>query len=128
MQTFQAHVEGFGNPEIVAIMMKKLDSGQNLREALLINRNGINNGEFIHYLCIERERFLSQYEYSLENLEKFFQVRFCEVRRCRLNNLSSLTFENGAKWGPDVVYINTIVRKDRRSTVNYVRITQTLIK
>lgn len=117
MQTIKAHIEGFGNPEFVAIMMKNIDSGQDLHRALCVNRGGINNGEFIHRACVERERFLRVFPYSRENLEKFFQVRFCEVRRCRVNNRASLTFTNGAKWGQDVVYIH-----ERQDIIYYTRI------
>ena len=58
MQKILSHIEAFGAEEFIAIMIKKIDSGQNLQEFLCINRKGINNGTFIHQACLELEKFL----------------------------------------------------------------------
>ena len=127
MQKILSHIEAFGAEEFIAIMIKKIDSGQNLQELLCINRKGINNGTFIHQACLELEKFLHTLPYSRENLENYFNIRFCEVRLSRRLNLGpTLTFENGAKWGQDVIYINRIEHKNRPPTVNYVRIEKNL--
>ena len=127
MQKILSHIEAFGAEDFVAIMIKKIDSGQNLQEYLHLNRRGINNGNFIHQACVEIERFLHYFPYSRINLETFFKIRFCEVRLSRrLNQESILTFENGAKWGKDVVYINRKEYKNRPPTVNYVRLDKNL--
>ena len=127
MQNVLSHIESFGAEEFIAVLIKQIDSGQNLHEFLRINKKGINNGNFIHMACIELEKFLNNYPYSRENLEKFYKIRFCDVRSVRrMNQNMTLSFENGAKWGKDVIYINTKERKDRPSTVNYVRIDKTI--
>ena len=129
MQNVLSHIESFGAEEFIAVLIKQLDSGQNLHEFLCINRKGINNGNFVHMACVELEKFLNNYPYSRENLEKFFKVRFCDVRSGRrINQNMTLTFENGAKWGTDVIFINKKEYKDRPPTVNYVRLDKALFK
>ena len=123
MQTILSHIESFGAEEFVAVMIKQFDSGQNLHEYLRVNRRGINNVNFIHFACVELERFLRSFPYSRENLEQFYKIRFCDVKLSRrAGQDSSLSFVNGAKWGQDVIFINRIERKDRPATVNYVRL------
>ena len=125
MQSFSARIQSFRAEEFVALMMKKWDQGQDLKQHLLISRVGINNGNFIHECCVEFERFSQTFSYSIENLEKFYGVRFCEVRKSRSGqSTQNLCFENGAKFGSDVIYVNTIRPKDRAPVVNYVRLSK----
>ena len=129
MQNVLSHIESFGAEEFIAVMIKQIDSGQNLDELLRINKKGINNGNFIHMACVELEKFLNNYPYSRENLEKFFKIRFCDVRSGRrLNQNMTLSFENGAKWGKDVIFITKKEHKDRPPTVNYVRLDKMMFK
>ena len=129
MQNVLSHIESFGAEEFIAVMIKQIDSGQNLHELLRINKKGINNGNFIHMACVELEKFLNNFPYSRGNLEQFFKVRFCDVRSGRrLNQNITLSFENGAKWGKDVIFITKKEHKDRPPTVNYVRLDKTMFK
>ena len=154
MEKFVCKIDKFGTSELVAILLKLSDTGCDLKfwvkiylwsvlilmkfefkkkrflfsthvkKQLKISRGGIKCPNFIQFANTHRNWFLSQYQYTLENLEKAYRMKICRIL---ISHGKRLNFHDEPVWGSNVVYIMSINRSGRDDSFLYYRLQPTKI-
>jgi len=113
VEVYKSEIQNFGHPHFIAIMLMKNDNGSDLAKTLQIRPQlgGITHPAFIQFCHGELFRFKSICQYTLENLELTYKIKFCRVGRIRSKNV--VTFIDKPCWGTNIVYI-----KEQKRYVN----------
>ena len=89
-----------------------------IKTQLRITRDGVKCPNFLNFAQMHRNWFLSSFTYSKENLEMAYQIRFC----CIQTTGNRLYFTDQPMWGKNIVYFAEKLRKARKSSFSYVRL------
>lgn len=96
---FKTTIRGIEYPLFVAAMA----SSENLQELNISIQLGITNKDFIAKCRNKLAVFLEKYEYTRENIELFFGIRFCYLRVVQKKIFS---FEGVPHFGSKTVYLH----------------------
>ena len=96
---FKTTIRGIEYPLFVAAMA----SSETLSELKISIQLGITNKNFIEKCKNKLAVFLEKYEYSRENIELFFGVRFCFLRVVKKKIFS---FEGVPHFGSKTIYLH----------------------
>ena len=89
-----------------------------IKTQLKISRGGIKCSNFIQFALTHRNWFLSQYQYTIENLELAYCLKICRV----FIRGQQVNFIDEPAWGSKTVYLMSKNRPGRDDTFLYVRI------
>ena len=124
MELYNATIQNFESKFFVAVVMKIHDHGGDLNSILGINRNGISNAGFINLVYHYWAHFISQFEYTNENIEKAFGVQICEISTRK----GKIFFPGKPIWASNAVYVYKKKKgTNREPTIQYARLTPDII-
>ena len=99
MATYKCAIKDFPYPYFIAACLHQTDP----EKLVISNQLGIRTPEFIQFCKQTFEVFSQNDTYSKDAVERFFGLKFCELRLVKSQIRS---FESRAMFGSQVVYIH----------------------